>query len=110
MGQMAWSSSGPLFNGSSLRGAVVASIEAVVGSDQSISGPIDAETSFQADLEISSIQFVLLAERIIEIFGEVADLFGWITGLNIEEILVLTVGDLTDFLEVSVSHSRILRP
>jgi acyl carrier protein len=60
---------------------------------------VDASTSFADDLELESIEFVALAERLQEHYGKQVDFVGWLSGLDLDGILALTVGDLVAFVE-----------
>ena len=64
---------------------------------------ITAETSFNDDLELESIEFVALAERIQEIYGEEVDFVGWLSDKGLDEIIALTVGDLVGFITHSAA-------
>ena len=60
--------------------------------------PIGLETRFSEDLELESIEFVALAERLQEHYGEAVDFVGWISSLELDRIIALQVGDLVRFI------------
>lgn len=62
-------------------------------------GPITLETSFQADLELESIEFVALAEKLEARYGAEVDFVGWLSQKSLDEIIALRVGDLVALLE-----------
>jgi acyl carrier protein len=56
------------------------------------------ETSFGEDLELESIEFVALAERIQNEYGQSVDFVGWLSDKELEAIIALKVGDVVDFI------------
>lgn len=78
--------------------SVQASLVEIAGDEILIAGPITPETSFNADLELESIEFVALAEKLQQRFGANVDFVGWISGKELDEIIGLTVGELVEFI------------
>jgi acyl carrier protein len=64
---------------------------------------ISMETSFSADIEIESIMFVALTERLHEHYGDDVDFVGWVAELELEDIMNLTVGDLVGYIDSCLS-------
>nr|HEX4315316.1 phosphopantetheine-binding protein [Kofleriaceae bacterium] len=62
------------------------------------SGPITLATSFNGDLELESIEFVALAEKLQEHYGTAVDFVGWISSKELDAIIALTVGELVEFI------------
>ena len=60
--------------------------------------PITAETSFHHDLELESIEFVVLAERLQAEYGSRVDFAAWLAGMELDQILSLRVGDVVAFI------------
>ena len=58
-----------------------------------------AETNFNNDLELESIEFVAIAEKIQEHFGTEINFIAWLGELDLDEMIALTVGDLAEFVE-----------
>ena len=56
------------------------------------------ETSFEKDLELESIEFVALAEKLQERYGKSVDFVGWLSSKELDEIIGLTVGELVEFI------------
>ena len=54
--------------------------------------------AFDEDLELESIEFVALAEQLLERYGEQVDFVGWLATMELDEIIALTVGQLVDFV------------
>jgi acyl carrier protein len=65
---------------------------------------IDMTTSFLNDLELESIEFVALAEKLRAHFGASVDFAGWMASMELKQILSLTVGDLVRFIETCTSQ------
>ena len=59
---------------------------------------ITAETSFNSDLELESIEFVALAERLESEFGDQVHFVEWLSGKELDEIINLKVGDVAEFI------------
>lgn len=70
----------------------------VMGDDAELGPPITLETSFSGDLELESIEFVALAEKLQARYGARVDFAGWLSGMELDRILALRVGDLVDFV------------
>lgn len=70
----------------------------VVGDELTLTGPITLESSFNRDLELESIEFVALAEKLQEHYGAAVDFVGWISGKELDQIIALTVGDLVELI------------
>lgn len=60
---------------------------------------ISMETRFSDDLELESIEFVTLAETLRAEYDTRVDLAGWLSGMGLDEILVLRVGQLVEYIE-----------
>ena len=70
----------------------------VAGDELLVTGPLTMQTSFNADLELESIEFVALAERITEEYGKRVNLAAWLATMELDEILGLRVGQLVEFI------------
>jgi acyl carrier protein len=70
----------------------------VAGDELLLAGPITMETSFNADLELESIEFVALAEKLQLHYGKSVDFVGWISKQELDQIIALTVGELVEFI------------
>jgi len=78
---------------------VIAAIRDAIGEDWVQDFEIDADTSLNNDLEIESIEFVSIADRLQKIFGARVDVIGWLSQQHIEALIAMTVGDLVDFVD-----------
>ena len=73
-------------------------IREVIGEDWADDVPIAMETSFAKDLELESIEFVALAEKLKERYGREVDFAGWLGGMELDQILGLRVGQLVELI------------
>lgn len=73
-------------------------IKEVIGEDWVNETPITMETSFVSDLEVESIELVALSEKIQARYGEAVDFPSWLSGMELEQIIALTVGQLVDYI------------
>ena len=60
---------------------------------------VGMETAFADDLELESIEFVALAEKVQGHFGAHVDFVSWLSDLELDAIIGLTVGDVVVFIE-----------
>ena len=72
------------------------SLVEIAGDEILIAGPITMATSFNGDLELESIEFVALAEKLQQHYG--IDFVSWISTKELDEIIKLTVGELVEFI------------
>jgi len=70
----------------------------VAGDELMLTGPITMTTSFNGDLELESIEFVALAEKLQQHYGSSVDFVGWISRKELDQIIALTVGELVEFI------------
>lgn len=80
-------------------------VREVIGEDWANDLDITMATSFSDDLELESIEFVSLAERLKEVFGERVDFAGWLARMDLQEIIDLKVGTLTEYIVRCLSKS-----
>jgi acyl carrier protein len=74
-------------------------IREVVGEDYDLGIDLEPDVSFSDDLELESLEFVQIGEKLQEIYGERVDFVAWFSDLDVDEIIDLTVGDLVEFIE-----------
>ncbi|MCA9678815.1 MAG: hypothetical protein KC464_27545 [Myxococcales bacterium] len=70
----------------------------IAGDEIVLLSPITMATSFNGDLELESIEFVALAEKLQGHYGDGIDFVGWISAKELDEIIGLTVGQLVEFI------------
>jgi acyl carrier protein len=78
--------------------SVIAMIRSTIDEDWIMDFHIDADTRFNSDLEIESIEFVKIADAIQRHFGTRLDIVGWLAGKNIHELIALSVGELAGYV------------
>lgn len=83
--------------------AVTAMITEVVGEDYLLAIEIDMDTAFDEDLELESIEFVALAEKLAESYGDRVDFVAWIADMELDELISMTVGQLVDHITESLA-------
>ena len=59
---------------------------------------IEMDTKFGSDLELESIEFVVLAERLRAEFGESVNFVEFLSGRTVDEIVSLRVGDVVNYI------------
>ena len=70
----------------------------VAGDEILLAGPLAMETTFNRDLELESIEFVALAEKLQNHYGAEVDFVGWISKMELDQIIALTVGELVEMI------------
>jgi acyl carrier protein len=76
----------------------------VIGEDYVAMMEIGPETSFQSDLEVESIELVALGERLQVAYAHV-DFAAWLSTMEVDEIIAMTVGDLVDHITEPRGHA-----
>ncbi len=59
---------------------------------------IDAETTFNDDLELESIELVVIGEKIQSHYGKSIDFNGWLGSFDLDQLIALNVGQLADYV------------
>ena len=77
---------------------VSAMVREVIGEAWAEDVPMTMGTSFSKDLELESIEFVALAERLKERYGREVNFAAWLATMELAEIIELRVGQLVDFI------------
>ncbi len=77
---------------------VAQAITEVIGDEWVSETPITMETSFGQDLEVESIELVALSEKLQARYGATIDFPSWLAGMQLDEIIGLTVGQLVDYI------------
>jgi len=85
---------------------LAALIREVIDEDWVADMAIGEQTSFNRDLELESIEFVALAERLQAEFGREVDFAGWLAGKELAEIVHLRVGEVADYIVACLSSKN----
>jgi acyl carrier protein len=70
----------------------------VTGQSQAWAARITPETRLEDDLDLDSVELTALAELVRRRCGPAVDLSGYLSGLDFDELIALTVGDLLTVL------------
>jgi acyl carrier protein len=70
----------------------------VMGDDVLLAVDITPDTRFDDDLALESIEFVALGEVLRERYGDRVDFAAFIAGMELDEIMSLTVGRLLAYI------------
>jgi acyl carrier protein len=87
-------------------GEVANLVREVIGEEWVSDVEITLNSSFADDLELESIEFVALAERLKVKYGKRVDFAGWLAKKELKEIIGLKVGDLVGFIVECLSKSE----
>jgi acyl carrier protein len=79
-------------------GDMAAALAAATGDESLLSAGISAATRLERDLCLDSLDLVALGALLRDRYGTAVDLVGYVAGLDIDEIIELTVGDVSDYV------------
>jgi len=74
----------------------------IIGEEYVLDLEIGMDTAFNADLELESIEFVALATKLRETYGDRVDFVSFLAGKEVGEIIALQVGDLVTYIAASL--------
>jgi acyl carrier protein len=77
---------------------MAAALAAATGDESLPSVGISAATRLECDLCLDSLDLAALGALLRDRYGTAVDLVGYVAGLDIDEIIELTVGDVTDYV------------
>jgi acyl carrier protein len=81
---------------------ITAVIREAVAEDWIQEFEIGANTSFNDDLDLESIEFVTIAAGLQQYFGEQIDLIGWLSTKSFDDLITLRVGNIAEFVSNSL--------
>jgi acyl carrier protein len=82
----------------------------VIGPEYLIDLTVGLDTAFDRDLELESLEFVALAERLLQHYGGQVDFVAWLATMELDEIIGLSVGDLVAFIVASTAGEPLPEP
>ena len=82
---------------------VSAMIREILGDDWDPDDTITPETSFNDDLQLESIEFVALAEKLQARYGDRVDFVTWLSAKELDELIAMRVGEVSDFIDQCLS-------
>ena len=77
---------------------ITAVIREAVAEDWIQEFEIGANTSFNDDLDLESVEFVTIAAGLQQHFGEQIDLIGWLSTKSFDDLIALRVGNIAEFV------------
>jgi acyl carrier protein len=83
---------------------ITAILVEVIGDEFLLDVEVTMATTFSHDLELESIEFVAMAEKLQEHYAGRVDLTAFLAGLEIDEILALSVGQLAGHVARSLQE------
>jgi acyl carrier protein len=79
----------------------------VIGDPELAFTPITMDTTFGADLELESIEFVALADRLRTEFGDRVNFVQFLAEKNVDDMVSLTVGDVVRYVAGRVRENGV---
>jgi acyl carrier protein len=73
-------------------------ISEIIGSDYMEALNVTRESIFTKDLEMDSIEIVAFAEKVKGKYGGKIDFVGWLSGMDMDEIISLSLGRIVTFI------------
>jgi acyl carrier protein len=86
----------------SVRDTVEGTIVAVVGRWYYEECQVGLDSTFAEDIELESMEVMEIAERLIETYEGKVDFVSWFSGMELEDLVELTVGDVVAFIVASI--------
>jgi acyl carrier protein len=77
---------------------VIAMIAQVAGEDEAWASDVTASCRLESDLWLDSVEWAALAGLVRSAYGSGADLAAFLTELDTDKLIGLTVGDLVSYL------------
>jgi acyl carrier protein len=77
---------------------ITAVIREAVAEDWIQEFEIGANTSFNDDLDLESVEFVTIAAGLQQHFGDQIDLIGWLSTKSFDDLIALRVGNIAEFV------------
>jgi acyl carrier protein len=88
---------------SSVLDEITAILAEVLGEEYVSDIEITLDTSFSEDLALESIEFVELSEKLQDRYGTRVNLAIFFADMDIDTIMVLTVGQLVDYVQAQLA-------
>jgi acyl carrier protein len=89
---------GDLTTGGVTAGDVTEALAAATGDESLLRAGVTAGTLLEGHLCLDSVDLAALAALLRDRYGPVVDLAGYVAGLDIDEIIGLTVGDVAGYV------------
>lgn len=79
----------------------------VIGEDYLLDLEITMDTSFSADLELESVEFVALAGLMKDHYRGDVDFVGFLADMDVHQIIALRVGQVVDHIEQCLASTGV---
>jgi acyl carrier protein len=83
-------------------GEVAAMLREVIGEEYVVDMDITMDTSFNEDLELESIEFVTLADKMRVTYGDKVDFVGFLAEMDVDKVINMQVGEVVGFISDSL--------
>jgi|HubBroStandDraft_1064217.scaffolds.fasta_scaffold00800_11 acyl carrier protein len=77
---------------------LIGMLREVTGEDERWAAGVTAASRLERDLGLDSLELAALGERLRRVYGDQADIAAYLAGLEIDEIIGLTVGDIAAYV------------
>jgi acyl carrier protein len=77
---------------------IVGALAAATGDESLLSAGLNAATRLEADLRMDSLELTTLCTVLCDRYGAAVDLAGYVAGLDIDQLIGLTVGDVATYV------------
>lgn len=94
---------GPEATEASVLATVTSLLSDVIGEEYALGLEITLDTTFGEDLELESIEFVTLADRLTATYGDQVDFVGFLSGKDVDQVISMTVGEVVAFILASLT-------
>ncbi|WP_261555157.1 phosphopantetheine-binding protein [Frankia tisae] len=91
-------SAGRAENETRVLGEISEDLREIIGEEYVIDMDIAMESTFSHDLELESIEFVALADRLRERYGEAVDFVGFLATMDVDQVINMQVGEVVRFI------------
>ncbi|MFT4113812.1 hypothetical protein [Silvibacterium sp.] len=78
----------------------------VIGDPDLLATEIEMNTKFGSDLELESIEFITLADRLKTEFGDRVNFVTFLSTKNVDDIISLNVGDVVDYVSNCLHQAK----
>jgi hypothetical protein len=77
---------------------IVGALAAATGDESLLSAGLNAATRLEPDLRMDSLELTALCAVLRDRYGTAVDLAGYVAGLDIDQLIGLTVGDVAAYV------------
>lgn len=81
-------------------------ISDIIGADIVEELDVTRESNFTKDLEMDSIEIVAFAEKVKKKYGNSLDFAGWLSGMDLDQLVNLNLNDIINFIVDADNSSK----